>query len=76
MQFTEKEQSVLLTTDHLLDRLYDDWMDYEFDEMEGYLGSFEKTTQKIVDQHKPKESLLVRAEEKQKQKNIGYEPEI
>lgn len=68
MQFTEKEQSVLLTTDHLLDRLYDDWMDYEFDEMEGYLNSVVESKDKIM-QHHINKCI-------DKNKEAGYEPEL
>lgn len=77
-EFTEQETKLLLSKENLLDEYLDNSISYYWDEMQNYSDFFNEVKDKIVSEildERPK-SLLERAEEVQKEKSIGYEPEM
>ena len=68
MHFTEEDEEVLLNKENLLDELYDDWLDCDFDEIEGYLNSVAESKDRIMQHHMNKYI--------DKNKEAGYEPEL
>lgn len=80
-KFTDQEINLLLSKENLLDEYFDNWMSYDCDEMQDYFDFSNEVKDKILskildDQPKTKKSLFIRAKEVQKEKSIGYEPEM
>lgn len=77
--FDEEEINILLAKENLLDEYFDKWMRYDCGEMQDYLDFSDEVKYEILSKildERPKKSLLERAEEIQKEKSIGYEPEM
>ena len=67
-EFTDEEIEILLGKENLLDELYNDWMSFDVDEIEGYLDSINDSKDKIMQKYMSKNVDM--------SKEAGEEPEI
>ncbi len=67
-EFTDEEIKILLGKENLLDELYNDWMSYDVDEIEGYLDFINDSKDKIMQNYMSKNVDM--------SKEAGEEPEL